>query len=342
MDTVRERSRRRVRPGDAATAAALLVLALALTSAGAFSTVLGAFKGTTSSSGNQVSGASDWVAPTASGPVIQKTQGGVTGYIRPGGTYRVYANVADAGSPASGVTTVTANVSSVTSGQTAAALTAGSFTIGGQGFAYASAILTANAALTSGSYSYSVTSSDQAGNSRTQSGFTVVGDATAPTGADVQTANLSTGTAGLIESGDTITFTFSELVDPGSIVSGWTGAAPTTAVVRITNGTSTDDILTVYNPANTSQLPLGSVDIGRNDYVAANISFGATGTPSTITVSGNTVVVTLGTGSAAAHQAGAPGTMKWTTSPPVGAIDRAGNPVTASVVTESGAAVKAF
>jgi hypothetical protein len=341
MDTVREQSRC-LRPGVAATVAAALGLALALTSVGAFRTVLGAFKGTTSNSGNEVSGASDWVAPTASAPVIQKTQSGATGTIRPGGTYRVYANVADAGSPASGVATVTANTSSVTTGQTAAALTAGSYVVAGQTYGYASASLTANASLVSGSYAYSLTSTDQAGNARTQASFTVVADATAPTGTDVQTANHAGGIDGRPEAGDTITFTFSEPIDPSSVVAGWNGAAPTNAVVRLGEGGKNDDTLVVYNATNTIQLPLGSVDLGRTDYTSADITFGATGTASSIAVSGNSLVVTFGTASATAHTAGSAGTMKWTTSPPAGATDLAGNPIAASVVTESGAAVKAF
>lgn len=46
----------------------------------------------------------------------------VGGFIRPGGTYNLYAQVADTGSPASGGSTVTANLSSIASGQTAASL----------------------------------------------------------------------------------------------------------------------------------------------------------------------------------------------------------------------------
>ena len=60
----------------------------------------------------------------------------------------------------------------------------------------------------------------------------MVVDNTAPTASTVQTANKAGGIAGRPEIGDTITFTFSEPIDPKSVLSGWTGAA-TSAVVRI-------------------------------------------------------------------------------------------------------------
>ena len=72
-------------------------------------------------------------------------------------------------------------------------------------------------------------------------------------------------------------------------------------VVRLTdNGPLDDDRVEVYNAANTARLPLGVVDLGRGDYVRATIGFGsvyfgATGTPSTMTISGNTVTIVLGT-----------------------------------------------
>ena len=69
--------------------------------------------------------------------------GGVGGFIKKGGTYYVYANVTDTGNPASGVSTVNANVSAITSGSTAATLTAGTFTVDGVSYNRRSASLTA-------------------------------------------------------------------------------------------------------------------------------------------------------------------------------------------------------
>ncbi len=71
-------------------------------------------------------------------------------YIRQGGPYYVYANVTDGGSPASGVASVTADVSSITSGQTAVMLSSGAYSSEGVSYDFRSAALTANASLTQG------------------------------------------------------------------------------------------------------------------------------------------------------------------------------------------------
>jgi hypothetical protein len=318
--------------GRLATAALLLALLGLAASAG---TVWALYTGSVASSGNELVAAADWAAPTASSSVIAKSQGGVPGYVKQGGTYMVYASVGDSGAPASGVSSVTANASTVTTGQTAAALSSGSFTIGGAAYNYRSATLTANAALTAGTYSYSLTSKDVAANSRTQSGFTVIVDNTAPTAADIQTTNKSGNTAGKPELGDSVTYTFSEPIDPSSILANWTGES-TGVVVRITNGTG--DPLTVFNAANATQLPLGSINLGRNDYVSANATFGATGTASTMVQSGNTITVTLGTASSGPSTAVSTGTMTWT--PSASAYDRAANAETTTARTETGSADK--
>ena len=289
------------------------------------------------SSGNELVAAADWVAPSVSESVIGKSQGGVPGYIRQGGTYMVYASVSDSGGPPSGIAGVTANASTITTGQSAAALSPGSFAIGGVAYSHRSGTLTANGTLAAGSYSYSLASKDLAGNSRTQSGYTVIVDNTAPTAADIQTANKSGGTAGKPELGDSITYTFSEPIDPHSILANWTGAA-TSVVVRMSNVTG--DPLTVYNAANTTQLPLGSISMGRNDYVSANATFGASGTASTMVQSGNSITITLGTPSAGTGTAGSTGTMTWT--PSASAYDRAGNAETTTARAETGSADREF
>lgn len=323
--------RRRQRRLAVALFAALLGLAIAA------GVVWALYSGKAASDGNELVAAADWVAPSASASVIGKSQGGVPGYIRQGGTYMVYANVSDSGGPPSGITSVTANASAITTGQSAAALSSGSFTIGETAYSHRSGTLTANATLAAGSYSYSLASKDLAGNSRTQSGYTVIVDNTAPTATDIQAANKSGGTAGKPELGDSITFTFSEPIDPHSILANWNGAA-TNVVVRISN--VTNDPLTVYNAANTTQLPLGSVSLGRNDYVSANATFGASGTASTMVQSGNSITITFGTASAGTSTAASTGTMTWT--PSASAYDRAGNAETTTARAETGSADREF
>lgn len=319
----------------AATIAAVLFGTAAL----ARQSVWGNFTAKTPSSGNSITAATDFRAPTASASVIAKTAGGIVGQIKKGGTYYVYANATDTGNPASGVSTVTANVSTITSGSTAVALSAGSFTAGGVSYGYRSAALTASSSLAAGSYSYSLTLKDVAGNSKTESGFTVTVNNTAPTGTDVQTVNSGT-TAGLAEAGDKITFTYSKAIDPNSILSGWNSGA-TNVVVRLTNGLSTaNDTITVFNATNSTQLPLGSVNLGAADYTSADLTFGATGTASSMVMSGNAITITLGTQSAAATTAAATGSMIWT--PSASATDAAGNGASTTAATESGTADKEF
>jgi Bacterial Ig-like domain len=313
---------------------ALLAFTVLLTVAGGAS--LAAFRSTTSNPGNSFAAAADYRAPTVSTTVIAKTTGYDAGYVKQGGTYYVYANVSDTGNPASGISSVTADVSAVTTGSTAVTVTAGSYSAQGTTYNYRSASLTASNPLAAGSKSYSITSTDAAGNSRTQTAFPVTVDNTAPTASDVQTAN-GAATAAKPELGDTVTYSFSEPIDPQSILAGWTGAS-TNVVVRINN--TTPDTLLVYNSANTTQLPLGSVNLAGSNYVGANRTFGASGTASTMVRSGSAITVTLGTASGATLTETTNGTMTWT--PSTSTYDRAGNAGTATAATESGAADKEF
>jgi hypothetical protein len=324
-------SKRVWRLATAAVMAALLGLA------GVSGGLWAAYTGSAGTAGNEMVAAPDWVAPTVSSSVVGKSQGGVAGYIHQGGAYNVYANVTDGGAPASGVASVTGDLGTVTTGQSAAALSPGSFSIGGAGYGYRTASLTANAALAAGTYSYSLSSKDAAANSRLQSGYTVIVDNTAPTASDIQTTNKSGNAAAKPELGDSVIFTFSEPIDPNSILANWTGSS-TGVVVRITN--AANDTLTVFNATNTTQLPLGSVNLGRNDYVSANATFGATGTASAMVQSTNAITVTLGIASSGPSTAASTGTMIWT--PSASAYDRAGNAGTTTTRSETGTADKDF
>ncbi len=73
---------------------------------------------------------------------------------------------------------------------------------------------TATTPQAAGSKSFSITAADVAGNGGTTGGFSVIVDNTAPTGTDMQTTNVVGGTTGLAETGDTITLSFSEPMDP--------------------------------------------------------------------------------------------------------------------------------
>jgi predicted ribosomally synthesized peptide with SipW-like signal peptide len=320
------------RPRSARPLAVLVALGLAVGLAGG---TFAAFSDQTSNTGNTFSAAADLTPPTATASVIQRSTGGTPGYLIQGADYYVYANANDAGSPASGIASLTADVSNVTAGQTAAALSAagGPFTVGGVTYSYRSSLLTADDPLSSGSKSYSVTLTDNAGNVGTTTGFSVTIDNVAPAGADIQTTNVGGGTLGKAEAGDTITFTYTKPMSPTSILAGWDGSA-TTVTLQLQQNASLD-LVAIFDSANTTQLPLGVVSLNANHVNGNTRNF----TGSTMVMSGSSITVTLGTPDASTLTTGN-ATMTWV--PSASATDLAGNPCSTATVTESGAADPSF
>jgi hypothetical protein len=346
-----------VAPGSRRRAARVagVLASVALAALVATTVAMAAFASRANNPGNVVTAAPDFVAPTITALAVGKGQGGATGFVKQGGTYFVYANVsADTGNPASGLSTVEANVELVTSGQTAVALVAGTYTAGGVSYNYRSTQLTAGGVLVEGAKAFKVTAADVAGNGRTVEGSVTI-DNTVPNAADIQSANGAGNTVGQPDAGDSLTFTFSEPVEPETILAAWTGAS-SNVVVRMTDngllGISTgDDNAQVYNAANTTALPLGAVDLGRGDYVTGlllgSISFGASGTASKMTMSGNTVTIVLGTYAGALavkSTAAGTGTMVWTPKPPEPQVvtDRAANLLSLAAASETGGPRKNF
>ena len=117
--------------------------------------------------------------PTVAAATIAKSTGGSAGYIKQGGTYYVYANVTGSGTPPAGVSSVTADVSAVTTGQTATSLTSGTYTVDGQSYDYRSAQLTAKTPLTAGSKTFKVALTDSA-SAKTTTSYSVTVDNTGP------------------------------------------------------------------------------------------------------------------------------------------------------------------
>ena len=295
--------------------------------------VLGAFKATTANSNNNFTAAADWVAPTAARATVGKSEGGVTGYARQGGTFWVYAQVTDSGGPASGTASVVASEPNYG----AVPLSAGSFTAGGLSWNWRNPTLqTLPTPIAEGTYTWNLDSTDNAGNTRNQP-FSVVIDNTVPSPTAIATANGGP-TVARPEQNDTVTFSWNDPVDGNTILAGWLGAAQN-VVVRVNNAAPNDQLL-VYNAANTTQLPIGVVDLGGTGYVTTNRTFGATGTASVMTQTGNSISIVLGTQSGAGTTQGTNTTMNWTPSATV--TDRAGNPSTTGVLTEAGAADREF
>jgi hypothetical protein len=144
-------------------------------------------------------------------------------------------------------------------------------------------------------------------------------DTTAPTAADFQAAN-GTGTGGRIGSGDALTFTYSEAMDPNSIKSGWDGTA-TSVTVTITDAGSADTLTVSFLD--------GTVSLGGNYIQSTRV------VTATMVMSGSTITVTL-TASPPSGQLNtvASGTMEW--SPDLTAKDIAGNAMSSGSATESG------
>jgi hypothetical protein len=289
--------------------------------------VFGDQETSTATSGTAGCFVDDAAAPTITASIISKTApSSIGGFVKQAGTYHVYANI-------TGVATrVTADVRQLTAGQSLAPLAAGAYTLGGVAYGWRSASLTVGNPLAAGAYTYSVSAADAALQCRTAS-WSVTVDNTAPTGTDVQPYNKAGGTSGRPEIADTIVYTFSEVIDPDSVLAGWTGAS-TNVVARITDNGG-NDLVTVWDSANSVQLALGSTDLA-NNYVTTNTTWGASGTASTMVQSGTTITITLGTQAGTTRQAAQNRTAVWT--PSAAATDDAGNATSTTNVNEGGAA----
>jgi len=149
--------------------------------------------------------------------------------------------------------------------------------------------------------------------------------------------------------GDTLTLTYSEPIEPESILAGWNGGS-TSVVVRVTTGIALlggllgqNEGLQVFDSTNTTALPLGAVD-PKQQYVAktalllnGTMTFGATGTPSSMSIANGVVTIVLGTHAGNnALTVTTPGTMAW--GPATTPYDRAANPTSSATASESGGA----
>jgi hypothetical protein len=325
-----------------AARSALSLLALAAAWGAATHGTLSAFNASSTTASNTFTAAPDWTAPTVSAAGIGRTSAYEVGFIMEGGSYYIFANASDSGNPASGITSITANVSSITSGATAVALMSGSYSAGGVTYKYRSAALNAGAGLAAGTYTYTTTATDADGNAATQS-FTTAVENTAPTAVDVQSTSVSGGTLGHLEQGDTLTLTYSAVIDPYSVLSGWTGAATDVQIALESGGGTTTDSIYIYSTAATPiPIAVGTIELGTSSYLNANagsyIVFGATGsaTPSTMTRVGSTIVFTLGVTHETSLTSTTRANMTW--NPSTSATDIAGNAVSATTAKQSGAA----
>ncbi|GAA3812033.1 Ig-like domain-containing protein [Nocardioides panacisoli] len=166
---------------------------------------------------------------------------------------------------------------------------------------------------------------------------------------DVQAVNGG-ATAGKLDAGDVLRFTFTDQVSPGSISAGWTGSSlPVVVRLRdalLVGSSGNNDTVDVLRSANGTALPLGSVNL-KQSFVKNNkqAQFNATMVASTTTVNGTTAtVVTITVGTIASggslRTAGAASTMVWT--PTATVTDLNGRPCSTAPTSERGALDKEF
>ena len=315
-------------------------------------TTTAAFTSRATDAANSFTAEPDWVGPPVNGAMLQKTEGYTGGFLRTGGTYRIYANIGpDSGNPAAGIATVTANVSGLTTGQTAVVLSTsgGPWTVNGVSYAYRNASDLTAGTLANVNYVYSVTATDAdtpTGNFKSVN-FNVTGDVTRPNDIAINSTNGGS-IVGRMEQGDTLVLTFDEPIEPQTILAGWDGTS-TNVVVRVTNGTgggpANNDHIEIWDAASTTQLPLGRVRTGSNGYITAPATYGTFGLAGSATLStmvltsSTTLTFTFGT-AAGTYATIGNASMTWRSgdSPSAGVIiDRAGNTVTAGNLAESGA-----
>ena len=310
-----------------------------------------AFLVSTGNSGNTYTSIPDWKPPIISRAIMQKSEGGIAGYVRASGSYRVYAGVVDdpSSNPPAGIASVVTNVSTLTAGATALTMTAAANTIGGLTYTHQSAAQTVAAGKAAASYNGTVTSSDAVTPANTSAAFpfSAVVDNTAPSPSSITTTNAGgTAGAGKADVGDTITYTWNEPIDPWSIISGWDGTGQQSVEVQIVNKNNGQggDQVSIWNANGTVQLPLGLVKLAQTGYVSSTVTFGGptNATPSRMTWNATTgaITVTLAPpdGGASANKVATTSNMTWT--PSSSAFDRAGNPASTTVWTEATATIK--
>ena len=288
----------------------------------------GAFGSQTQNPGDRVTAAPDWSPPAAARGVVQKGEGGETGFIRSAGSFRVFAQVTDGGNPPSGTASVEAEVP--LTGYTIP-LAPGIYNADGLSYNWGTPLTAVPFGTFALTYNYEHVMTDNLGHTSTQTGFSVVVDNARPTPTTVQTTTA--GSPGMPSAGDTVVYTFSEPMDRLSILATWTGATAT-ATVQINNNVGGTDRLSVNSTT------LGTTNLNRADYVTANVQFAN----STLARVGNTIVLTLGTPTAGTSTAAGNGTMAWTpgVAPGPVAYDRAGNLIQTGTANESGGADREF
>jgi len=218
--------------------------------------------------------------------VLANTATSAAGWVAQGGGYRVYANVTDLPSgagAASGLnaSSLAADVSNITTGQTAVAFSTSGCpcTVGGTTYAYQTAVLTASSPLSAGATSFTTGAADNLGSTTSQSGSVTV-DNTAPTLSTLRM--FDTDGDGKV---DQVEATFGESLSAYSAGTGpWTLAnapgGPSNIVVGVSVGTPVATLSlnegTVNTAAGSFTVALAAYANGVRDLAGNQASFSAT------------------------------------------------------------------
>jgi hypothetical protein len=174
--------------------------------------------------------------------------------------------------------------------------------------------------VTDGTYDLQAVATDTLGNTSTSVVSARVVDNTAPVPQAIAATN-GTGTPGKIDAGDHIVFTFSEALQPSSVMSGWSGAAGAAVVVTFTDNNNADSFR-VYGGTGSTQTRLTTGGaVAAKALVSAGVSWNGT-----IAASGGTYTITLtgvGTGSASSSASTNSVALSWPAT--AGFLDLAGN-----------------
>jgi hypothetical protein len=235
----------------------------------------------------------DSTTPSVTAAVVAMASPATVGWVRRSAGYTVYANATDAGSPASGIATVTANVSTLTPGTASLALPActTACSVGGVRYTYKSAATAAGSAIADGSASVGLTVSDTAGNTATGSASATV-DSAAPTVTGAVIVNSSPIDPGYLKPGNNYVV-YANATDAGSPAS---GVATVTADVSALTAGGTAAALS----ACTTSCTYGGVTYGyKSASKTAGASISAGPTAFTVTATDKAATPTTGTYSVA-------------------------------------------
>jgi hypothetical protein len=294
-------------------------LAILLVAAGTVRLSSAAFNAKTTNKANSFSTAADWVAPGLT--LTSPANGSFTNDTTP-------TLSGAAGAAAGDSMTVTARLFSGTSATGTALQTRPSTRSG-------ATWTTTATALAQGTYTAQATQADTAGNTATTTANSFTVDTAAPTPTMISAANGG-ARPGLLEAGDSITFTYSEPILPTSVLVSFTGASATVGV-RFINAASLDGFTVVDSSgAATVKLDNGTTTTAGvsllGQYVRSTATIAGTMTRS---ADGRSFTIVLGTVSAAvaATSASTQKNMSWIVK--AGATDRAGNAVATATVPET-------